>query len=387
MFEHLDDAIAVIREAVTSTALKDADARDAVRFFDAFAELDRLASAGQMVAGRRVEQTRAWHGSGFPNPAAWAAARKQTTLGAAIAMLETGRRLDALPATRDEFVSGALSAQQAQEIAAAAAVDPAAEGTLLASAQDDSVTSLRQQCRQVIAASIRSDPNAEERIQRGRYVRFWTDADGSRRMDGRFAPAVSAGLESFVEARSIELRDQARAAGSPERLEAYAADALIGLLDASGSAPKSVVNVHIDFDAWVRGHLERGEECSIEGVGPVSVDAVRRLADDAYIRAVLEEGSDVRAIATVGRPIPARLRAALEARDQTCVVPGCDNRKHLEIHHIIPICEGGLSCMENCCRLCLWHHMLITRRYWRIEGKPGDWRWVKVQVRSRDGPP
>lgn len=100
----------------------------------------------------------------------------------------------------------------------------------------------------------------------------------------------------------------------------------------------------------------------------------------------LDEGSDVRAIATVGRPIPARLRVALEARDHTCVVPGCDNRRFLEIHHIIPVCEGGLTCLENCCRVCLWHHTLVTRGYWRIEGKPGDWRWLKGEKRSRDGP-
>jgi uncharacterized protein DUF222 len=380
MYEKLRDAIALVRDAVASMSIRESDGRDAVRFFDAFAELERLASAGRTIAGRRVEQTRAWYGSSFPNPAAWMAARSQVTLGSAVAMLETGRRLDELPATRQAFVAGALSAQQAQEITTAAAADPSAETSLLDAAGEDSVSSLRQQCRQVVAAASR-DRDADERMHRSRSLRFWTDADGMRRLDGRLAPEASAPLEAVIEARSRELLEAARAAGSREKREAYAADALVGLADSSTPGPKAVVNVNIDFDAWVRGHLEPGEECSIVGIGPVSVEAARRLAGNGYINAVLKDDADVRAISSVGRPIPARLRAALEARDVTCVVPGCDVHKNLEIHHIVPVCDGGLTCMQNCCRLCHWHHILVSRGHWRIDGGPGDWQWVKLARR------
>ncbi|MGH9001365.1 MAG: DUF222 domain-containing protein [Acidimicrobiia bacterium] len=50
--------------------------------------------------------------------------------------------------------------------------------------------------------------------------------------------------------------------------------------------------------------------------------------------------------------LDARLRTALEARDPTCVVPGCDVRQGLEIDHVVPITDGGNPCLANLARLC-----------------------------------
>ena len=43
----------------------------------------------------------------------------------------------------------------------------------------------------------------------------------------------------------------------------------------------------------------------------------------------------------LGRSIPATLRTAIETRDQTCVIAGCDVDRHLEIDHNIPYAQGG----------------------------------------------
>ncbi len=99
---------------------------------------------------------------------------------------------------------------------------------------------------------------------------------------------------------------------------------------------------------------------------------------------VLSEGVDVRAVSHFGRTIPARLRTALEARDQTCVVPGCDERDHLEIDHIAPLAEGGPTRLDNLARLCPWHHSLKTHRGWHLAGGPDRWELVKA---SRAPPP
>ncbi|MGH2726956.1 MAG: HNH endonuclease [Actinomycetota bacterium] len=328
-----------------------------------------------------------WRNLGYRTPAQWMAMRAQSTLGAAIATLEMGRRLDELPATRDAFASGALSAHQAQEITAAAAADPSAEASLLDAARVESVAGLRERCREVIASSAARDPDLDDRIHRSRYLRHWTDPDGAVRLDARLTPDSGARFIAVVQANGRALREQARRVGGPERREAHDADALIGLLDPTNTGPRAVVHVHVDHQAWSRGHTEPGESCRIPGVGPVSVAAARRLASDGVVKAVLDEGADVTAVTHFGRSIPVRLRTALEARDQNCVVPGCDERDGLEIDHIVPLAEGGPTRLDNLARLCRYHHARKTHRGWRLAGRPGAWRWFQSERRRGRAPP
>lgn len=135
------------------------------------------------------------------------------------------------------------------------------------------------------------------------------------------------------------------------------------------------MHVRVDHEAWVRGHTEAGEACEIPGTGPIPVAAARRLGEDAIVKAVVTEGADVTAVVHLGRTIPARIRTALEARDSTCVVPGCDVRRGLEIDHRIPWAEGGPTTLDNLVRLCGWHHYQKTHRGYRLEGGPGRWEW------------
>ena len=136
-----------------------------------------------------------------------------------------------------------------------------------------------------------------------------------------------------------------------------------------------MVHVRVDAAALRRGHVEGGEVCEIPGIGPIPVAAARRLQDDAVVKAVLTEGADIKAVAHLGRTIPARLRTALQARDPTCVVPECDVRKGLEIDHIIPYAEGGPTTLANTARLCSWHHYLKSHHGYQLGGGPGSWTW------------
>jgi hypothetical protein len=304
------------------------------------------------------------------------ASHAQTTVAAAITTIETGRRLEKLSATGEAFRSGTLSHLQAAEISNAAAADPGAELQLLDAAKSASVAALRERCREVIAASSR-DADADERIHRSRYLRHWSDADGAVRVDARLTPDEGARLVAAIQARGRTLLEQARRSGSKERREAYAADALVSLAGGSATGPRAVVHVHVDETAWRRGRVEQGERCRISGIGPVSVAAARRLAEGGAVKTVLSDGADVRAVAHLGRTIPARLRTALDARDDTCVVPGCDERESLEIDHVVPLAEGGPTRLENLARLCHFHHSLKTHRGWRLSGGPGRWDWIR----------
>jgi len=376
MFPELDEAVATVRRSVASLDVEQMTGDGAARLVELFAELERLAIAGRTLAGRRVERSRVWQEQGFGSPARWMAAKAQTSIADAIATIETGRRLEELPSTREALKAGALSGVQAAEITAAATADPAAERSLLETARHDSVARLRDRCKQVVAAA-RNDSDADERIHRSRYFRSWSDADGAFRMDARLTADAGARLATVVRARARQLRDEAKKAGSVERAEAHEVDALVSLATDASPHPRAVVHVHVDRKAWNRGRVERGETCSIPGFGPISVGAARRLAADGIVKAVLKDEAEVRAVASFGRTIPAKLRTALEARDTACVVPGCDASEGLEIDHIVPLAEGGPTSIENLARLCRWHHSLKTHRGWRLAGKPGEWRWFK----------
>jgi hypothetical protein len=386
MLEEVRTVVANVRDLMTRVEPRDIAAGDAASLVALFAELERLAVAGRTLAGRRVQRSTVWHDEGFRTPAQWMASRAQTTLSAAISIIETGRKLEELPATREAYKSGSLSSLQAADICSAAGANPGAERTLLEVAHAESVARLRERCREVIAAST-TDADIDERIHRSRYLRNWCDADGAVRLDARLTPDAGARLIATIRSRGAVLIEQARVAGLRERPEAHAADALVSLADAGTPGPRAVVHVHVDESAWKRGRTRDWEMCRVAGIGPVSVAAARRLAEDGIVKAVLVDGADVRAVAHLGRTIPARLRTALEARDVTCVVPGCDAHEALEIDHIVPLAEGGPTRLDNLARLCRWHHSLKTHRRWQLGGGPGRWEWFRPRRASTHPPP
>ena len=347
-------------------------ADDAIAAVELFGEVARLAEAGRTLAARRVEQTRAWRARGASSARAWLANAAGASLGEASAMLHTAARIDAVPEVRDAFVEGRLSGAQAAEITSAIAADPGAAPALLELAEQESLSTLRERCRDVQAAAL-GDEDATERIRLGRYFRHWTDRDGAVRLDARLAAADAAPLLAVVDAGAERLRREAHGSGGVERTEAYAADALVAL--ATGPGIKTTVRVHVSASALGRGRTVAGETCRIDGVGPISVSAARRLAAGAAVTLLESDGSDVRRVSRATRVIPAPVRTALESRDPTCVVPGCCRRSGLEIDHVVPFALGGKTELANLARLCRWHHAQKTHHGWQLHGAPGAWLW------------
>lgn len=374
MCERIDDLVAGLRRAVSSLDGASLAASDATRLVEVLSEAERLVAAGRTLALGRVVETRAWFDSGSPNPQTWVASRTRGTLGHAAAALQTAWRVRDLPATREALVAGRLSEAQASEIAAASSADPAAERGLLETAERSGLGELRERCREVIAAAA-SDEERGERIRKGRYLRNWVDRDGAVRLDGRLAPDDGAKVLAAVGARALVLEREARRAGQREPREAHAADALCQLV-AGSARTKAVVTVTVDAAAWERGRTEKGETCRIEGVGPVPVATARRLAEEGSTRVLERRGMDVRRVSRLDRTIPAALRAAVEARYPTCVVPDCGRRHGLEIDHAVPREDGGRTTLENLVRLCRFHHAQKTHHGWRLEGTHPGWRWV-----------
>jgi uncharacterized protein DUF222 len=354
------------------------DANGAVRMLDEFAAIERLAVAGKTLMAGRVEDSNAWRREGDRSAAHFVARRTRSTIGDAVGLLQTAERLSECAATEGALRAGEVSVAQAREITAAAVVDPSMEPELLDTAANDGLAVLRDRCRQVKAAACTDDVERYEQVRRARHFRNWTEGDTFRasiacNLDG--GARLLAGMRPHIEAAFREAREQ----GRREPLEAYALDGLIRMAETSssepGSMPPAAIHVHVDHGAFTRGRAVAGETCEIPGVGPIPVATVRALADDAILYGIVTKGRDVTTIANLGRTIPARLRKALEARDPECVVPGCSVSERLEIHHRIPVADGGRTSLENTARYCRWHHYLETHHGYRLDGQPGDWQW------------
>jgi len=388
-----------LRSSVTDFDPETLSGTDAARVLAAFAEIERLGSAGKLLSARRVESSRVWRRSGHRSAAAHVTEATGTGLGTAISTLDTARHLGSLPATDEAVRQGKLSETQVKEIAGAAILQPDAEQELVEAARQQPLSMLKLRCKRVRAAG--QDQRATyEAIRKGRYLRNWVEDSGAVRFDARLTPDEGARLLAAVGIETELLTAAAHKAGLDEPRKALAADALVALAcrpyadagstDQAGGAagacrnggPVATVHVRVDHAALVRGYVKPGELCEIPGVGPIPVEVARRLGVDSVLSVLVTDGIDVTTVAHSGRTIPEALRRALVERDPVCVVPGCDARNDLEIDHIRPFAEGGPASLANLARLCHWHHYLKTHHGHLLErGEVDDpdgpaWRWI-----------
>jgi hypothetical protein len=100
-----------------------------------------------------------------------------------------------------------------------------------------------------------------------------------------------------------------------------------------------------------RAELEDGE--------PLPAAAIRRLTCDASIVRVLENDGRPLSVGRKTRSIPPALQRALRTVYKCCAFPGCNQRYHLDSHHIDHWADGGETKIENLIRLCRHHHRLL----------------------------
>jgi hypothetical protein len=303
-------------------------------------------------------------------------------MGDALASLDAADALASLPATAGALRRGELSFSQTKEITSAAVTQPREETALLKAAAEQTLKGLKERCAKVRATAGSADEeNARYRRMHGRrFLRHWTDADGAFRLDARLTPEAGAQLVSAVEHEARAVFDYARSAQNHESPAAYAADALVALVTRNTKGRErtgrqsgtATVHVRVDYAALRRGHAQPGETCEIPGVGPVPVATAIKTLSDAFLKLFVTKGVDVHTVCHVGRTIPAHIQSALEERDPTCVVPGCDVAQGLENHHWgVPYAECGTSTLSGLARVCGWHHDLLSYEGYELQGGPG----------------
>ncbi|HET9689546.1 MAG TPA: DUF222 domain-containing protein [Acidimicrobiales bacterium] len=385
------DELRQVRATVTGL-VRDADpsvhtADQAAAIVKEVGKAEKALAALRVLFADRATEGGAWRRSGAASAEDWLAGQSGTTKADAAETLKTSKNLGSAPGTEEALRAGELSEQQAAAIAAAAAADPSSEQSMLEESKRSNVEELRRKSRQVQAAAKPDDEKAAQaRIHDSRYLRTWSNAEGAFNGSFRLTAAAGATVKAVLDALGEELFKDARAAGRRERSEALAADALVAMATAAAGAPsddaapdrriRPTMFVRVDLAALARGHTVAGEQCSIDGLGPMPVWIARSMWAQATLAALLVDGKRIIDLRLAGRAMPRALRLAVIARDPCCVVPGCGRTTNLEIHHLEAVADGGDTFLDNLARICPWHHDEITYRGATLTGPPGQWVYV-----------
>jgi len=382
VLEEVRSAVALLTEAVRDFDPRCVEGSRAVELTELFATAEKTAAAGKALAAQRAVETRAWASrSHAASGEQWLALVSGASESSARQTLVTAERLTMLPDTAAAVRSGDVSIAQAAQVTAGASVDPDAEAQLLRSAKKDGMRELRKKTDRVIAGAT-DEAAAHAAAVRERHMRTWRKGAATCASisgpseDMKILLHAMAPLEKEVFARAREAKQR-------ECSDAYAFDALIELarraLDGTPvttKGAKSVVRARVDLNALRRGHTEAGEMCEIPGVGPVAVSHAQEiLGDDGLLELVITDGVDVQTVVSATRHFPKGLATAIDERDQTCKVDGCDIDHNLERHHVEDFAGGGPTSYANTGKLCPVHHDLVTHCGYTIEENPdGAWR-------------
>jgi hypothetical protein len=151
---------------------------------------------------------------------------------------------------------------------------------------------------------------------------------------------VIARVDNAVRHRCDRLFRDARREGRREPGDAYAFDAAVELLTSAPTDAKPVpqgadakIIVRVDLPALIRGRPIEGEVCEIAGCGPIPVSVVKEWMHDAFLAAVVTDGTEIGKVVHFGRKFKSMQKTVLQWQDPVCARLGCSNRLGLEYDH------------------------------------------------------
>lgn len=116
----------------------------------------------------------------------------------------------------------------------------------------------------------------------------------------------------------------------------------------------------------------------VEGAGPIAQSVARRITCDCSVVGMLFNEGEPLNVGRKTRVWPIAIWRAIVARDRHCQFPGCNEHRHLDIHHIIHWADGGETSVTNGISLCHRHHSLVHEGGYRIK------RILPTDMQSRD---
>jgi hypothetical protein len=403
---------------------------DCAVLVEELAAVEKISAAARVRAAARAGECGAHRERGFADVSDWMARATGSTAGSAKTALETAAALDSQPEAKAALEAGELSFAQARELVKTEAAVPGSTAGLLDVAKGQSLRTLREQARdrrlraidpeelhalQHAAMYHRHWTTALGTIAYAGELppeigipfinrldaetdRLWLKAHQAAKRPNAAVQHDLAGSATGATAVQQDLAGSANestddagsgagaggscaaradlgagtgssAANAKVRRSVLAAQALVRMMEnggGKGNANRADLVIVCDLRAYRRGHAHDGEPCHIVGGGPIPVSLAKELGRDAFLKAVLHDGTDIHTIAHFRRRYPAVLQTALELggppdfNGNVCAAQGCDRRYHLQRDHIDPVANGGLTSYANNQPLCPPDHRIKT---------------------------
>lgn len=162
-------------------------------------------------------------------------------------------------------------------------------------------------------------------------------------------PHIGTPIVNRAEAEAARLHRAAKKKDKAEPFERHLADAYAAMLAGKGKGPakRPELVLMVSHEVATRGwsDVRDGEMCKIPGVGPVSPQVAKEIAQDAFLTGVFYDGTDLRHMRRWTRNTPVEVRLALELGEPPefdgvrCKV--CGNRLRNENNHVEPHVAGA----------------------------------------------
>lgn len=178
-----------------------------------------------------------------------------------------------------------------------------------------------------------------------------------------------------------------RGSGENRTIDQLRADVFLDLLSGTkqhttgNNANNGVVDIRVDLDTLTGLTDHPGD---LGGYGPVISDIARQLAEEGercewrYTITATETSQPVHTGTTRRRPTIEQ-RRAVEARDVTCIFPGCRiPGTECDLDHRIPWSQGGPTTVRDLSPLCRHDHITIKHGAgWTYQPLPNNnYQWT-----------
>jgi hypothetical protein len=373
-FALLDEARELLEKANSDLEPELLTADAAREALAVYAGIKKLASYGETVLARKIDD------------ATEVARMTGTSIGKAKETVETANRLRDTEEVSTALQTGEISFEQASEISKTEQSRPGFAAELIDTAKAEPFHVLRDKSRRFrLEAEQTRDLGSRQR--EARSARSFTDELGMVDIHLHLQPHVGVPIVNRAEAEAARRYRQATRENRAESFECHLADAYAEMLSGSsvkGPARRPELVVLVSHEVAKRGwnDVREGEICKIPGIGPVSPQVAKDIAQDAFLTGVLYDGNDLRNIRRWTRNIPVEVRLALELGEPPdfdgvkCV--DCGRRFRIENDHVEPHVAGGPASRKNLKPRCWPCHEIKTE---------GDRKAGKLKHEEKRGPP
>ena len=358
--------------------------------------------ADQLELLVRFDELRGWATSGARSCPAWMNTELGISTSLAFDYLRAGRKLRNLPVIRALFRAGQLTWSKIRLLTRVATDEN--EVGLCHAALDASVSQLARLCDEYRWAqdSKNSDENARALKQwEERSLTWGATSNGNTRIVLSLPPEIAQAVLNSIE-HSLSQMERTSDSMTQRRADAAVLMAENALQNAGceiATADRYQVIVSVDAS-----ELEQSSEkpsvsdsdqkpvkkATLSGGGSLAHETARRMSCDCTVMAIINSDGEPTHIGQKARVWPAAMSRAIKQRDQRCIWPGCEQSRHLHIHHINHWADGGPTSIENGCCLCTGHHHLVHEGDYRIERVANDairlQEQFELQTANPDGP-